>query len=214
LKTEGTPELRRDAEMAVFRAHLERFGIPPVFNEMARFGLDAITEPILAMNVGLRDPDGKPLEPAATRAAIEQVRFVEAGLIRWLGEKPDRLFQIEPRAFEQVVAELFWKQKYEVTLTPQTRDGGKDIYAVKRDSFADFLCIVECKRYAPDSPVDVDIVRSLYGVQNAERAAMSIIATTSRFTADARKLHKKFDTQMALREYADVVRWINEYLKT
>ena len=58
---------------------------------------------------------------------------------------------------------------YDVELTPQTRDGGKDIYAARRDDLGTFLYIVECKRYAPDNPVGVEVIRALHGVADIDR---------------------------------------------
>ncbi|WP_245266841.1 restriction endonuclease [Mesorhizobium sp. LNHC252B00] len=88
-------------------------------------------------------------------------------LLRAVGQEPDLVHALTPREFDELATELFQRQGY--TITPQTRDGGKDLYLAKADSFGSFLYIVECKRYAPDNPVDVGVVRALYGVAQHER---------------------------------------------
>lgn len=90
-------------------------------------------------------------------------------LLRAVGQEPDLVHALTPREFDELAAELFQRQGYKFTITPQTRDGGKDLYLAKADSFGSFLDIVECKRYAPDNPVDVGVFRALYGVAQHER---------------------------------------------
>lgn len=51
-----------------------------------------------------------------------------------LKNNPLYVYQLSPREFEEVVAELFKAKGYEVKLTPATRDGGRDII-VKHESY-------------------------------------------------------------------------------
>jgi restriction system protein len=50
-------------------------------------------------------------------------------MIEGLKKQPKDIFNITPRQYEELVAELMHDMGYEVTLTPATRDGGKDILA-------------------------------------------------------------------------------------
>lgn len=43
----------------------------------------------------------------------------------------------------------------------------------------------ECKKYAPDRPVGVNVVRELYAVMERERVDKGVIVTTSHFTRGA-----------------------------
>ena len=113
-------------------------------------------------------------------------------LIQYLIYDPQALHKLSPRKFEELVAYLMEKHGYEVTLTQQSKDGGVDIFALKKDDFGSFLTIVDCKKYSPKNPVCVDVVRTMYGTLNVENASHGIIATTSRFTADAKKLARKY----------------------
>src|SRR5215211_5952306 len=52
---------------------------------------------------------------------------VQAKLIEMIARRPEYVFEISPRQFEEIIAELFFREGYEVELTKQTRDGGYDI---------------------------------------------------------------------------------------
>ncbi len=143
-----------------------------------------------------------------------ELASVNEELVKFLSTHPERLHLLEPRHFEELVAEIFRDFGFDVILTPQSRDGGADIRAIRKDSAGTLLYMIECKRYAPTRPVGVDIVRGLYGVATAERASCGLIATTSRFTKDAKEFANKFKYQMSLRDYNDLVGWLKRYPTT
>lgn len=137
-------------------------------------------------------------------------------LIIALKSSPDLIRDITPREFEEVVAEIFRAKGFEVELTKRTRDGGKDIIAIHTDALGiKNKYFIECKRHAEDNTVGVDIVRGLQGVKNTKDGPnKTIIATTSFFTADAKKFVEneaasKWD--MTLADYDDLLNWLNEY---
>ena len=78
------------------------------------------------------------------------------------------LLNLSPRQFEEFIAEIRNRFGCEVERTKQTRDGGRDIIAVKRAE-ANCRFLIECKRYDPKNKVGVSIVRELYGVKIHER---------------------------------------------
>jgi restriction system protein len=110
--------------------------------------------------------------------------------------------------FEEVVADLLSRQGYEVTVTPASRDGGKDIYAAKKDIVGSFLYIVECKKYSPDDRVGVGLIRQLYGVVQAEKATAGIMATTSFFTKGAQEFQSRVAYQISLQDYFGIQKWL------
>ncbi|MES0038118.1 restriction endonuclease [Mesorhizobium sp. M0046] len=83
---------------------------------------------------GLVDPYGRPLSWGSheEKTIISDVRFVSEALLRAVGQDPDLVHALTPREFEELSAELFQRQGYKVTITPQTRDGGKDLYWLRR----------------------------------------------------------------------------------
>jgi HJR/Mrr/RecB family endonuclease len=95
-------------------------------------------------------------------------------IARYLASHPDAVFQLKPRVFEKLIAEVMRSLGYEVELTAQTRDGGKDLIAIHKDSLGiPNRYIVECKRWKRSRKVSVDVVRALYGVKQMEQADQS-----------------------------------------
>lgn len=159
---------------------------------------------------GLVGPDGRPLERGSKsyEHIVTDVTSVGDELLKELAKDPELLYQLSPRLFEEVVAELLARLGYEVTLTAAFRDGGKDIYVASRDELGSFLYIVECKRHAPDNPVGVGLVRELHGVVQAEKATAGILATTSFFTKGAKHFQRQVTFQISLQDYLGIQRWL------
>lgn len=126
-------------------------------------------------------------------------------LIRRLASRPELMRELDPRKFEELVAELLRDKGYEVKLTPRSKDGGRDILAIKRDDIGSALTLVECKRYAQNSKVGVDIVRGLYGVVSAEQATRGLLATTSYFTSGAKAFRDQVPYRLGLADF-DILR--------
>lgn len=131
-----------------------------------------------------------------------------------LASNPEKLRDIRSERFERIIAELLAGQGYDVQITPPTRDGGYDIMAIRRDAFGiETTTIVECKRYAPEHKVPVDIIRGLYGVKSYLGVSNALLVTTSNFTRDARKfVETKYDIQLF--DAADLAKWIRSYVPT
>lgn len=159
----------------------------------------------------LLGPDGRPLtsDSDSYKQIVSSVSSVSTELLQQLARNPRELYQLSSRLFEEVVAELLVRQGYEVTLTPSTRDGGKDIYAAQHNAFGRFLYIVECKRYAPDNHVGVGVLRQLYGVVESERVNAGIVATTSFFSKDAEQYQQTVPLRIKLLDYLGIQGWLN-----
>jgi hypothetical protein len=140
-----------------------------------------------------------------------QLAQVNEELIRYLASHPAILHSLDPRLFEELIGELFRDLGYEIIVTPRSRDGGVDIRAIQKSSVGTVLYLVECKRYGPERPVGVEIVRKLYGVVAAEHASCGVLATTSYFTADAKEFAKRIQYQLSLRDYNDLTNWLRQY---
>jgi restriction endonuclease Mrr len=113
--------------------------------------------------------------------------------------------EIDPRKFEELIAELFRDKGYDVQLTPRSKDGGRDILVIERDDIGSALTLVECKRYAQNNKVGVDIIRGLYGVVCEERATRGLLATTSYFTSGAKAFRDKVPYRLGLADF-DILR--------
>lgn len=129
-------------------------------------------------------------------------------LIAALMQEPRLLHTIDPRKFEELVAELLSRENAEVTLTPASKDGGRDVLAFYNTPVGRHLYLVECKRYAPERKVGVSLVRSLFGVVMEERATAGLLVTTSSFTRGALQFKDRVRNQIGLRGYADLEKWL------
>lgn len=121
------------------------------------------------------------------------------------------IYQIDSRKFEELIAHIFSLHGFSVELTKRTRDGGRDIIAIRSDLEINSKYLIECKRYSLERPIGVELVRALYGVQMQEGANKSVLATTSRFTADAKKFASMQNTTewgMDLKDINDIQRWV------
>lgn len=153
-----------------------------------------------------------PEETPKHKQIISDVTSVSDDFLFKLHERPELLYELTPRGFEELVAELLGRLDYEVTLTPVSKDGGKDVYAAKKDHLGTFLYVVECKRYSPDNPVGVGLIRQLNGVVQAEQATAGILATTSFFTSGAKEFQKKISYQISLKDYLGIQGWLKAVL--
>jgi uncharacterized protein YjbI with pentapeptide repeats len=167
---------------------------------------DVILERIKILRALYTSKDAAPAE------LIKVVQLISAELIKYLKRHPTALHQIRPRQFEELVAEILASYGWDVQLTPPTKDGGYDIFAISHHR-ADVRTswIIECKKYAPENKVGVDIARALYGVKTAlGGVANAMLATTSDFTKGA-KAFKSSRYDFELKAYADILEWINAY---
>jgi HJR/Mrr/RecB family endonuclease len=169
--------------------------------------LEQIAEPLEAY--ALYDAEQLLIPPEDAR----EVAFVSVQawdrILAMLASNPGLLHDLDSRKFERLIAELLERQGLEVRITPRVRDGGRDILAFLKTPVGEHLYLVECKRYRADRPVGVALVRSLYGVVQAERATAGLLVTTSRFTSGALSYQRPLERQLALRDYNDLVAWLH-----
>ncbi len=164
---------------------------------------------------GILDSSGNPIVAGAPadRQIIVDVKNVNDQLLKRVHSNPSLMYELSSRRFEEFVAEVLDRLGYTVTLTPASRDGGKDLYAAKKDHLGSFLYVVECKKYAPDNPVGVGLIRQLNGVVQAEQATAGILATTSFFTKDAREFQRRIPHQMGLKDFIGIQEWLREVFR-
>ncbi len=146
------------------------------------------------------------------QSIIEVASYVDRALLERLRQFPDDLRIINHRKFEEIIAELFSGFGYEIELTQRTRDGGKDIIAIKR-SEVDVRFLIECKRPDPGNPIRISTVRELYGVKNDDGATKAILATTTYFTPDAKLFSEKHIWELELKDFDGIRGWINKYFE-
>ena len=97
----------------------------------------------------------------------------------------DSLKSLSWREFEELVAEAYRRQGYFVLENPgEGADGGVDL-RLRKDGKKVY---VQCKRWKRN--VGVKVVRELYGVVKAQKAAKGIIVTSGTFSSDAERFAK------------------------
>lgn len=133
---------------------------------------------------------------------------------RYVATHTEKVFDLKPRVFEFVLAEILESCGYEVELTAQTRDGGVDLFAVRRDVLGiSTRYVIECKRWSKARKVTVELVRALYGAKEAHRADQAIFVTSSRFTSDSWKLCTTGQLRnMTLVDFEKLQEWFAVYL--
>jgi restriction system protein len=133
-----------------------------------------------AVIIPYRDTDDGQLIRAATLPLL--------AIIKKIIEDPSLMFEIDWRKWEEIIAATYEEsgQFDEVTLTPRSGDGGKDVIAVKK-GFGAVRFIESVKRYKPKQEVTADEVRSLLGALDTYQASKGIISTTWEFAPGIRK---------------------------
>lgn len=136
---------------------------------------------------------------------------LENELICYFARNPEEMRLLSPRSFEELVAALFRREGFSVQLTPQSRDGGYDILAVRHNKLTgNETFLVECKRYAEQKRVGIAIIRNLMGVLQFENATKGIIATTGFFSSEARRKAETISTRLVLHDYDFLKGWLNQ----
>jgi hypothetical protein len=124
---------------------------------------------------------------------------------------PKQLRELDPPLFEAVIAELLAGFGWEVSVTPATRDGGYDILGVATDaSGLKTSWVVECKRYAADNKVGVQIARQIAGVKGHIGVPNAVIVTTSSFTADVHEFSSARH-DLSLVDFGAITKWLQGY---
>lgn len=151
-------------------------------------------------------PDGLPLAPGSSGFdAVElAVKGISDELIARLAERPDLMYDLDWRRFEELVAELYERDGYEVELTRGSKDGGVDIYALHRAPHAKFVTVVDCKKQHAGNPVGVELVKQLRSTAADANAHKGVIATTSYFTKGAKDYRTTHEHLLGLQDFVSV----------
>jgi len=124
------------------------------------------------VTVGPQNPDGR-LITALAPAWFE--------IVRMLSKNRQALYQINWRTLEEIIAGAYSRAGFEeVTLTPRSADGGRDVIAVKR-GYCTVRILDSVKAYGPGRKVSAEEVRALWGVVDLEHASKGVLSTTADF---------------------------------
>lgn len=132
--------------------------------------------------------------------------------VKALARNPNDIYRLTPREFEKLIAALLSDLGWQVELTPQTKDGGKDIIATIPFGTGKLLGIVECKRYSPEQKVGIDIVeRFVYTIREKTKASLGMMMTTSFFTKGAWDVTREHSWQLHLNDFDKVSQLLKNF---
>lgn len=149
------------------------------------------------------------LTPPQQSVVAIDLSVINDELIAYFALHPDKMRTMHPRKFEELVAELLKNLGYdEVTLTPPSKDGGRDIHVFNKTALGSFLGFIECKRH--NNPIQVGIVKQLRATVDEHRATFGAVVTTSTFTRGAKAFARKFEHQMKLHDHLALQSWLDQ----
>ena len=139
------------------------------------------------------------------------VQEVNLRLLKDLSKKPELIYSLEPRQFEELVAKLLEDQGCDVSLTKRTRDGGYDIFGKMKHGLSELVFLAECKRYSSENKVGVEVIRNMYGVTEIQKANLGLIITSSSFSKDAQEEKLRIGPRIDLKDYRNLCEWLLPY---
>jgi len=119
------------------------------------------------------------------------VRDIDDAVKAFFKKYPEKMYEINPVKFEKLIASILRDFGFNTELTKATGDGGRDTIARIENSVTSFLTYIECKRYASDNKIGVELIRNVSVFFYLDKPAKSIIVTTSFFTKDTKEVAKK-----------------------
>jgi hypothetical protein len=140
---------------------------------------------------------------------IPSVRLdvIDTALYKALIQHPDLMHSLNWRVYERLLADILESFGYEIELQQGTKDGGVDIFAVRRsDPLGEHRYLLQAKRWK--NKVGVEPVRQLAFLHNHHRVSKSCLATTAKFTSGAWNLAKQYRWQLELRDIDGIREWL------
>jgi restriction system protein len=160
-------------------------------------------------------PDGR-IHGLSDAQSLIRAKYIEHHL-----PVKQTLLDMTSRDFELLVAYLYKKKGYEVTVTKRTRDGGYDVLAEKFSDREQERLHIECKRH--EINIGVPIARQVLGTLNIANATKAVVVASTEFTKSAiseahqsKRLElvnvKHFDAEMRRYVHVNWIYRIPEYL--
>lgn len=124
------------------------------------------------------------------------------------------LAELPWRNFEELVADLLSAEGWIVRLTPESGDGGVDVFAVRDDPVVGpILTVWQAKRYAPHRKVGIGAIRELITVREEHQASKAFVVTTSTLTKGALTRIAQEDFRLGAMQGPDLTSWVDRVSK-
>lgn len=151
-------------------------------------------------------PDGR---ISGTSDAMEIIRAKYIDRPRSDEDAIRLLLNESPRVFEHLVERLYSAMGYETTLTPNQKDGGYDVLAIREQQGQRAKIHIECKKW--EGNIGEPVLRGLLGVVADSKATKGICVVTSDLTDPAKEFVKR-NPQLDFVPGSILVKLMNEYL--
>jgi hypothetical protein len=113
------------------------------------------------------------------------------------------------RQFEEVIAELLRQNGYDVRLGPGSKDGGKDLIAIKYlPGCGFFMAVWQAKKLRPGKKVGISVIRELADTREEQKASKGVIVTTTALTKGALSRIERDCYQLSKVDGVDLLNWI------
>jgi restriction system protein len=156
--------------------------------------------------------DTKQLEVPENRTEITRFSPVFP-IIQRILNRDIALYEITPRDFEILVADLLVQDGYKVDVGRGTKDGGVDIIAVKDLGISGmFKAVWQAKRNKLTNKVGISVIRELADVRNEHQASKAIIVTTSFLTRGALARVRRDQYVLGKVDRDDLLEWMERLL--
>jgi restriction system protein len=147
---------------------------------------------------------------------IEIVGPAYSTIIKEIEKDNDFIFKFTkfPRKLEELIAGAYTYAGWdEVTLTPASHDGGKDIIATKNG--VSIRVYDQIKAFSKNRKVTVDDVRAIYGVMvHEQNVSKCIISTSSEFAPSVYDEFKnEIPFRLQLRNGKEMIKWLLDMYK-
>jgi len=147
-----------------------------------------------------------------SREALIRVDRLPFAILAEVMRSPETLQELSPRQFEEFVASILEKLKFQdIVLTPRSADGGKDVVARKIVNGIPLSIYFECKKYSRGHKVQLETVRALLGTisHDCHQVNKGVLVTTSRFTKGCTDFILS-DARLDGKDYDGILGWIDE----
>lgn len=137
-------------------------------------------------------------------------KFIDQRFINYLSNNLEKLPNMHWRKFEELSAEFFYREGYEVELGPGRNDDGVDVRVWKSGAQLtdNPLCLVQCKRHK--AKIDKVVIKGLHADVLHERAEYGVIVTTSELSPGARTTIKARGYPIREVERKAVADWLTQ----
>jgi len=118
------------------------------------------------------------------------------------------------RQFEELLRDLLQNDGYTVELGPGTKDGGKDLFAVKDLGESGLVAAVwQAKKKERSKKVGLGVIRELADTRNEHGASKGVIATTTYLTRGALERVQRDRYTLGKVDRDDLMQWMEKTLR-